>query len=194
MLSAEHMTFIIARCGGYFKPSILEGLVNPRSYLNHLRRHGELLPLVRRYRGCGEYIYYLPRKHVTRWWRYGADEANENNLFKSFAYLLHYKRTGLLPSTKELFTQQFPNMPNRTFNGVNFCKDEEQGHVCFVLDNGIYLQKINRIVKEFSSDSNFFNIHILTYRGEEAYEKYEKTEWVYASVHIYTYKNLKILF
>jgi len=151
-ITSEYLRFVIARCGGYFKPSLIEGLMNPNNFLRYLKRQDELFIVLKRWHSEGEYIYRLPSKYVKPYWKYNPKKVDEPHLFKSFALIKHYEKAHLLPYTKGLMTKHFPNVPTRTFNGICHSLDTiKQRHVVIILD---YLSSAKRVSKIVSTLKN----------------------------------------
>ena len=170
MYSSENAIDIISRCGGYYKSSILEGLISPRALFDYLKRRNELLPLFKRARCQGELIYYLPPKYVVPWWNYRPHEVNEYGLFRSFALLLYFKDTLNLPFTGQLLKSQYPDHPKRTYNGVYRSFDEEtNSNYLLIVD---YFKSNKKLLSIIDSFRAYFKprvspeYHIITPRNK----------------------------
>lgn len=197
MYSSMNMIDIIARCGGYFKSSVIKDMIIPDSFYEYLKRKKELNPLFKRAHCHGELVYYLPPKYVQPFWNYRPNEVNEYGLFKSFALLRYYNETMNLPYTRELLRKTFPNHPHRTFNGVYPTIDlDDDEKVIIILD---YFRTETKMISIINSFREVFDprrspsFHIVTPRDrlplKNALDKKRSKE----KIEVYSYPELRVI-
>lgn len=168
MHSSENAVDIVARCGGYFKASIIKNLTVPKSFFRYLSRKNELNLLFYRARCQGELIYFLPPKYVTPWWNYKPREVNEYGIFRSFALILYFVETVNLPYTRQDLKKAFPKETRRIFNGVYWTVDENTDEqILIVVDYYKTEKKLLSIIDAYRNEftpakSPIF--HIVTFR------------------------------
>ena len=116
------MVEIIARCGGIFKFSHVKDVCNPKALHQYLQGQKQLTPLVKKWRGLGEYIYILPRKLTEPYWNLGT-QINDYKVYRSLALIGYYVAQANLIMAPEERRRLLPDYPQRAFNGVYYCED-----------------------------------------------------------------------
>ena len=150
MLDSVDAVEVIARCGGYYKPSFIAPFIDPVALRQYLLRRKEHMILTKKFRCKGEYTYILPAKYVSPYWRYIPFKANTFEIYRSLALLHLYGEKRLLPYTKALKRQHFPHIPERFYNGV-YPSIKDGIKYCIIVDFYRSEKKLIEIIEKFKA-------------------------------------------
>ena len=197
MVDSPEMLKIIAKCGGIWKPSILKGLTNSASFVRWMREKGYIIPLIRRYKAQGEWVYRLPKKVLEPYWHLVPRDINEYAIYRSFALILYYEKETNLPLKSEDFDRYVGDFPRRPFNGVYYTIDEELHPIVIIVD---YYRPVKKLIEMIGSlrlpmspeRSPFF--HILTNKNRVDLMNEIEKKYEYEQVQAFSFEELRKLY
>ena len=146
MHESPDMLNVIAQCGGIWKYSVIKGLIKPATFRVWMNRQNYIIPVMRRWKGQGAWIYRLPNKFVERYWQLVPKHINEYAIYRSFALLLYYQEEWNLPLKNEAFSRYVGEFSRRPFNGVYYTIDEELHPIVIIVDFYRPVKKIIEII------------------------------------------------
>ena len=191
------MMKIIAECGGIWKPSIVKGLTNPESFFRWMSKNDNLIPLFRRYKGRGEWVYRLPKKVLEPYWHLVPKDINKYAIFRSFALILYYQKEMNLPLKSADFDRYVGDFPRRPFNGVYYTIDYDLHPIAIIVDFYRPVKKIIEIIGGMRlpfqlNRSPYF--HILTNKNRVELANAIDEKYEYEQVEVFSFQELKTLY
>lgn len=197
MHESPDMLNVIAQCGGIWKYSVIKGLIKPATFRVWMNRQNYIVPVMKRWKGQGEWIYRIPNKFVERYWQIVPKHINEYAIYRSFALLLYYQEERNLPLKNEAFTRYMGDFPRRPFNGVYYTIDEELHPIVIIVDFYRPVKKIIEIIGAMRQPlqldrSPYF--HILTNKNRVDLANAIEEKYEYEQVYVFHYDKLKSVY
>ena len=197
MHESPDMLSVIAQCGGIWKYSVIKGLIKPATFRVWMNRQDYIIPVMRRWKGQGEWIYRIPNKFVERYWQIVPKHINEYAIYRSFALLLYYQEEQTLPLKNESFSRYVGDFPRRPFNGVYYTIDEELHPIVIIVDFYRPVKKIIEIIGAMRlpwqlNRSPYF--HILTNKNRVDLANAIDEKYEYEQVYVYHYDQLNNIY